>query len=80
MLATRFDHLLGWLFQSPPLVIAFRGEMLTKVMLDHRISIRLPRESQGALAAQRVPDRVCDHRTERDDQHVLEEGSEGRAG
>jgi uncharacterized membrane protein YcaP (DUF421 family) len=39
MLATRFSHRLGWLFQSPPLVIAFRGEMLRKVMLDHRISI-----------------------------------------
>lgn len=39
MLATRCPRRLGWLFQSPPLVIAFRGEMLQKVMMDHRISV-----------------------------------------
>lgn len=38
MLATRFPRL-GWLFQSPPLVVAFRGQMLGTVMRDHRISV-----------------------------------------
>ena len=37
-LASRFDGRCAWLFQSPPLVIAFRGMMLTQVMKNHRIS------------------------------------------
>lgn len=37
-LASRFGERCGWIFQSPPLVIAFRGMMLTKVMKHHRIS------------------------------------------
>jgi uncharacterized membrane protein YcaP (DUF421 family) len=37
-LSSRFHERLGWLFCSPPLVIAFRGRMLAKVMKAHRIS------------------------------------------
>lgn len=37
-MASRFSGRLSWVFQSPPLVIAFRGAMLTKVMKKHRIS------------------------------------------
>ncbi|KAG4427317.1 hypothetical protein IFR05_017201, partial [Cadophora sp. M221] len=37
-LSTRFSQRLAWVFQSPPLVIVFRGEMLRDVMLKHRVS------------------------------------------
>lgn len=37
VLSTRI-HQLSWVFQSPPLVIAFHGAMLTTVMKKHRIS------------------------------------------
>jgi uncharacterized membrane protein YcaP (DUF421 family) len=36
-ISTRFQHF-AWLFQGPPLVLAFRGKMLTAVMRKHRIS------------------------------------------
>lgn len=36
-ISTRFQRF-SWLFQGPPLVIAFRGKMLTIVMIKHRIS------------------------------------------
>jgi len=45
-LATRFHERLAWVFQGPPLVIAFRGEMLMDVMLKHRIS---PNDVNAAL-------------------------------
>jgi uncharacterized membrane protein YcaP (DUF421 family) len=38
-LASRFGERLAWIFQGPPLVIAFRGVMLTDVMKTHRISV-----------------------------------------
>lgn len=38
MMASELNERLTWVFQSPPLVIAFRGRMLTKVMRKHRIS------------------------------------------
>lgn len=36
-ISTRFRYL-AWVFQGPPLVLAFRGKMLTSVMMKHRIS------------------------------------------
>jgi len=50
-MACRFNGHLSWLFQSPPLVIAFRGMMLTKVMKKHRISHT---DLNAALRAQNV--------------------------
>ena len=38
MLTSHFNQKLAWLFQGPPLVVVFRGAMLTKVMKEHRIS------------------------------------------
>ncbi|KAI1617982.1 hypothetical protein EDD37DRAFT_250839 [Exophiala viscosa] len=50
-MACRFNGHLSWLFQSPPLVIAFRGMMLTEVMKKHRISNT---DLNAALRAQNV--------------------------
>ena len=51
-LASRFSGRCSWIFQSPPLVIAFRGMMLTKVMKNHRISrtdVNAALRQQGVL-------------------------------
>lgn len=50
-LASRFHLRLAWIFQGPPLVIAFRGMMLTDVMKSHRIS---PDNVNSALRQQGV--------------------------
>jgi uncharacterized membrane protein YcaP (DUF421 family) len=38
LLTTRFHHRLSWIFEGPPLVVVFRGKILTAVMKKHRIS------------------------------------------
>ncbi|RDW56521.1 hypothetical protein BP5796_13162 [Coleophoma crateriformis] len=45
-LASRFNERLAWIFQGPPLVVAFRGTMLRTVMTRHRIS---PSDVNAAL-------------------------------
>ncbi|RDW58593.1 hypothetical protein BP6252_13069 [Coleophoma cylindrospora] len=45
-LASRFNQRLAWVFQGPPLVVAFRGTMLTNIMKKHRIS---PSDVNAAL-------------------------------
>lgn len=51
-LTSRFSGRCAWLFQSPPLVVAFRGMMLTQVMNNHRISrtdVNAALRQQGVL-------------------------------
>ncbi len=50
-LTSRFHQRLAWRFQGPPLVIAFRGMMLTNMMKKHRIS---PSDINAALRQQGV--------------------------
>jgi uncharacterized membrane protein YcaP (DUF421 family) len=50
-LSSRFHQRFAWIFSGPPLVIAFRGKMLIKVMKKHRI---LPADVNAALRHQRV--------------------------
>lgn len=42
---------IGWLFQGPPIVVAFRGEMLEKVMAKNRIAAT---DINGALRMQGI--------------------------
>lgn len=37
-LSSHYKHRFEWIFYAPPLVVAFRGEFLHKVMKKHRIS------------------------------------------
>lgn len=37
-LSSHYKHRFEWIFYAPPLVVAFRGEFLHKVMRKHRIS------------------------------------------
>jgi uncharacterized membrane protein YcaP (DUF421 family) len=39
-ITSRFNQKLSWIFEAQPLVVVFRGQMLTQVMTKHRISIR----------------------------------------
>jgi len=38
LLTSRFHQKLSWIFEGPPLVVVFRGNMLTRVMKKHGIS------------------------------------------
>lgn len=56
-LASSFKERLSWMLQGPPLVLVFRGEMLTKVMRNHRISttdVRGALRSHGILNVSQV--------------------------
>ncbi|XMA15393.1 hypothetical protein WAI453_008184 [Rhynchosporium graminicola] len=50
-ISTRWHEQFAWIFQSEPLVIAFRGKMLTRVIKKHRIS---PTDVRAALRQSRI--------------------------
>ncbi|KAL2075559.1 hypothetical protein VTL71DRAFT_502 [Oculimacula yallundae] len=55
-ISTRYHEQFAWIFQSEPLVIAFRGKMLTGVMKKHRIS---PTDVKASLRQSRILN-VCE--------------------